>query len=239
MRSTRIEPEPILTELKRQPKSVLLEYLSAAVREMTEKQRRSVFGGAADQRSRQNRVLPSAVDPGTLRRETAKFRRDSQVGKYYRPFMIDSKNFMHVPEETTAWCDTFAKLTNETCQLTAQGEHAAAVRCFAVLYELLEAMENGDSDIVFAHELGGWMIPVDDKVWFKSYLTSLAAVSTPTRFAQTAAPILKMDSHQSFAADAYASAMSVASPQQRTALEAEIERLHIRIESARPDLRRR
>src|SRR5689334_2803010 len=110
MRSAPVEKQTVLNHLKRQRKPVLLEYLSAALREMTEKQRRTVFSRATDEQSRTKRLPASQCDPRALRRDVAKFRRDSFARKYYRPFMIDSKNFMHVPSETTAWCDRFAQL---------------------------------------------------------------------------------------------------------------------------------
>ena len=52
--------------------------------------------------------------------------------------------------------------------------HAAA--CFGILYELIDAMERGD-EIVFAEEVGGWMIPGDEKEYVAAYMTSLAATT--------------------------------------------------------------
>jgi len=229
------DEQTVLEKLRSKRKSELLDYLRAALQEMTPKQRGAAFADLLCRLPR--RTVPAAtVDAGSLRREIAKFRRDSLARKYYRPFMIDSKNFMHVPTETSAWCDRFARLAKDTCRLTKQGEHVAAVRCFAVLYELLEAMESGDSQIVFAHELGGWMISADEKVWLGAYLQSLAATTTPEAFARAAAPMLWRDSTQSFAANVSASAMRVATADQRAALEAERLRRGIRTE---PDPRLR
>jgi hypothetical protein len=103
-----------------------------------------------------------------------------------------------------------------------------AVRGFSVLYELLDAMESGDAEIIFAHESGGWMIPVDEKVWLKAYLKSLAATATPRRFAKVVTPMLLHDSVQSFAAEVHASALEVATLSQRAAMEAERIRRGIR-----------
>ena len=79
-----------------------------------------------------------------------------------------------------------------------RGEHAQAVSCFAMLYELLEALESGE-EIIFAEEAGSWMIPTDHKAWLKAYLTSLAATTTPETFAAAALPMIERDSGHSFA----------------------------------------
>ena len=223
--------------LRRCRKSELLDYVCAAYGYLTERQRARVFLDLFGRSGKTPR--PMKCDPRRLVREVAKFRRDSFAGKYYSSFMIDSKNFMQIPAETSLWCDRFARLTKQACELTREGEHRAAVRCFSALYELLEAMESGDSKIVFAHELGGWLIPDDEKVWLKAYLRSLAATAEPQEFAKTVAPILWRDSIQSFAASAYESAIQVATPTQRVALESERARRGIRIEPAGWTERRR
>src|SRR5205807_8394030 len=98
--------------------------------------------------------------------------------------------------------------------LTARGEHAQAVACFAMLYELLEALDWG-KEIIFAEEAGPWLIPSDEKAWLKAYLTSLAATATPEVFTTAAVPMLKRDSGKSFAARVYASALALANGQQK------------------------
>src|SRR5213078_1795036 len=104
---------------------------------------------------------------------------------------------MHRPKETGQWCDRFAGFVEDVCILTAQKKHAQAVACFALLYALLEALASG-KEIIFAEEVGSWMIPTDDAVWLKAYLTSLAATATPEAFAAAAIPMLQRDSYQSY-----------------------------------------
>jgi hypothetical protein len=211
--------EAVFARLARQPKSALLEHLRAAFRKMTQAQRRAVFEQVEVPTPR--RVTEPSIDGTRLLRETSRFRRDSFSHRYYAPFMIDSKNFMHVPEATTAWCGRFARLTKDACKLTEQGDHGRAARCFSILYELLTVMEFGDHEIVFAHELGGWLIPADERVWLKSYMQSLAATAKPERFAKIVTPLLWRDSIQSFSADVHTSAMQVATLPQRAAMEAQ------------------
>ena len=101
---------------------------------------------------------------------------------YYQSFKINSKNFNHIPAKTEEWFDRLGDLLTETSKLTRQGDHPTAVACFDRLYALIETMEEGDS-IVFADEIGSWMIPVEEEEWVTDYLTSLAATPTPDVFA--------------------------------------------------------
>jgi hypothetical protein len=126
----------------------------------------------------------------------------------------------------------------ELLKLTGQGDHAEAVACFDRLFALIEAMESGDKEIVFADELGSWMIPVREEVWVADYLISLAATTTPDEFAAKAIPLIRRDSYQSFAAHTYKSALKAASKDQASCLKAEIQRLQIRTSPEKRNPRR-
>jgi hypothetical protein len=217
-----MKEKELFAHLAKQKKSVLLDYLHGAFREMSEEQRCDVFAEALPTLRRQS------VDGNRLSKELDSFRRDSLARKYYAPFMMNSKNYRHIPEKTRQWCKRFAGFAEAAMNLTKKEKHAQAVRCFALLWELMRAVDSGE-EIIFAEEAGSWMIPADGKVWLKTYLTSLAHTANPEEFATTALPILKWDSHNSFAAGVYASALQVANSQQRARLQAEIERCQIRI----------
>ena len=106
-------------------------------------------------------------------------------------------------------------------QLTSQGDHGWAVKCFDVLLDLIGHMEKGE-EIVFADEMGSWMIPIDDKDWIAAYMISLAATAEPAEFAAKAIPVISRDSGQSFTGKAYASARKVANKEQLGELEAQV-----------------
>jgi hypothetical protein len=207
--------------LKRQKKSVLLDLLERSYDVMDPKQQRAVFGALTKQ-------PPTAkVKAAALLEEVEQFRRDSLAGKYYQSFMINSKNWTHIPDKTDEWFDRLGDLLKDTSKLTGQGNHAEAVACFDRLYALIGAMESGDKEIVFADELGSWMIPVREEVWVADYLISLAATTTPDEFAAKAIPLIRRDSYQSFAAHTYKSALKAASKDQALQLKVEIKRLQI------------
>jgi hypothetical protein len=224
-----IDKATVINLLKRRKKAELLEILSAAFDAMEGKQRRAVFFDLV----RESR--PARVDGAALLGEVQVFHRDSLAGTYYAPFMINSKNFTHIPDETREWCDRIADLLKQTSKLAGQGDHAQAVKCFELLFEVLQKMEYGE-EIVFADEMGSWMIPIDDKEWIAAYLTSLAATCDPDGFAAKALPLVRRDSGQSFRAGAYKSALKVANQEQQARLKAEITRQKVRTDrdSQRP-----
>jgi hypothetical protein len=208
--------------LKRRKKAALLELLEQAFFEMEPEQQRAVFGELLEK-------APAAkVESAVLQEEVAQFERDSLSKRYYQSFMINSKNWTHVPAKTHEWFDRMGDLLKDASRLTRQGDHAEAAACFERLFALIERMESGDDQIVFADEYGSWMIPVEEKEWVADYLTSLAATTTPDEFAAKAVPLVDRDSFQSFAAHTYKSALKAASNEQATHLKAEIMRQQIR-----------
>jgi hypothetical protein len=216
-----VNEQEVFAYLQKQKKAVLLDYLRDAFRQMTAEQRRAVFADAV------RKPLKAKIDADELREEIEQFRSDSLARYYYAPFNVNSKNFMHIPEKTHEWCDLFARFIAEASLLTARGDHAQAVACFAMLSELVEALDSG-REIIFAEEAGSWMIPTDKKAWQKAYLTSLAATATPEAFTAAALPLLKRDSYQSFSGQVYPTALEVANPQQKAHLQAEVQRQKIR-----------
>lgn len=171
---------------------------------------------------------PTSVDGETLLTEAEEFRRDSLAGLYYAPFDVNSKNWMHVPEETKEWFERLGDLLQASARLTAQGDHPYAVACFDVLYEVIDQMEHG-GEIVFGDEIGSWMIPGGEKQFIAAYMTSLAATATLEEFTAAALPLIRRDSRHAFAAQAYASAMRAANEAHRAYLEAGIQRQEIKI----------
>lgn len=207
--------------LSTQEPSVLLDLLSQAYDQMDHDQRRWVFGKLTDT------LPPESVDAETLLAEIKQFQKNSLAGVYYAPFDINSKNFMDVPEETEDWFEELSDFLKASTQLTRQSDHAHAVACFKILYELINTMERGE-EIVFADELGSWMIQGDEKEYLAAYLTSLAATASPEEFSATAAPLIKRDSRHSFADQVYPTALRTADEAQREHLEAELKRQKIR-----------
>jgi hypothetical protein len=216
-----IDRARLLDILKRQKKAVLLDLLEHPFDALDPKEQRAVFGELL-------KKPPTAkVKAVALREEVAQFERDSLSKKYYQFFMINSKNYRHIPDKTDEWFGRMGDLLKDASKLTRQGDHTEAAACFERLFALIERMESGDDEIVFADEYGSWMIPVREEDWVADYLTSLAATTTPEEFAARAIPLIRRDSYRSFAAHTYQSALKAASKEQASRLKAEVKRLQI------------
>jgi hypothetical protein len=188
---------------------------------MSTDQRETVFGRTI------RKTEPLHVDGASLVTQVRQFQRDSLAGTYYAPFDISSKNFMHVPEETKAWFEQLGDLLTDSARLSQQGDHADAVACFQILYDLVEALCRGD-EIVFADEYGTWMIPVDERKIIPAYLVSLSSTTTPEAYVDAALPLIRRDSLESFTKKTYAAALRAADKSQKAHLKAEVKRLQVR-----------
>ncbi len=213
-----MDKEQLFNILAKQPKSVLLDALSSAYNELTTRQQRWIFEEFIPE--------PSSIDSKKLLKDVKKFEQDSLSGVYYAQFDINSKNYMHIPEETEEWFDRLGDLLKESTRLTEQKEHAQAVECFDILFKLIAEMEKGE-EIVFAHELGSWMIPGGEKKALAAYISSLAATKSPEEFTAIVLPFVKRDSYHSFADKVYTSANRFASKEQKAHLNAELKRQQI------------
>ena len=217
-----MEKQEVFKLLSRRKKTELLQLLESMYDELSTRQRRSIFGHLAEQ------TTSVKVRPNAVVRDVEVFHRESLEGVYYAPFDMNSKNYMHVPEETELWSERLGDLLKKSSQLSKQGAHHDAVTCFALLYETVFAMEEG-GEIVFAEEVGSWMIPVEEKEIIADYMVSLGATSSAEEFADAAIPLIKRDSYASLADKVYASARRAASREQKAHLAAAVERQGIRV----------
>ena len=212
----------VFTFLQQQEPTMLIEVLQNAYHAMTTKQRQAVFGALVKQ------IPPSPVDGEQLQREIHTFSQASLAGAYYAPFNINSQNFSDIPEETDAWFEQLGDFLARSTLLADQGQHHDACACFGLLYELIEQMERGE-EIVFAEEVGSWMIPGDEKVYLQAYIRALAATTTPEDFTEAMVPLLRRDRYASFAHKVYATALRAANARQKAHLKAAVTRHQIKI----------
>lgn len=209
--------------LSEQDKATLLALLDTAYDLLSYDNRDAVFGKYVRE------MPPAQIDGEILLADIEQFAALSRDGYYYEPFMIDSKNYRHVPGETEEWFEKMGGFLQDCCQLTAQGEYQQAVPCFRLLYELIEELEDGE-EIVFGHEIGSWMIPGDEKQYLTAYITAVSQTTTPDIFADVVVPLARRDSQHSLAGQVYATACRLANSAQKEKLDAEIKRLNIRTE---------
>ena len=206
--------------LSEEDATALLELLRNAYNYLSHDDRNTLFGQYVEE------MPPVQVDGEALLADIEHFAALSRDGFYYAPIMINSKNFMDLPEETEEWFKKLGDFLQDTCQLTAQEEYLAAVACFGLLFELINEMEAGE-EIVFADEMGSWMIPGDEKQYLKAYITAVAQTTNPDEFAAIVIPLARRDSYHSLTGEVYATACRLADVAHKEKLEAEIKRLNI------------
>jgi len=182
---------------------------------------KNVFGHIEDKF-----IKKSNGDGKAILKKVQKFQKDSLQGVYYAPFDINSKNFMNIPEETDMWFENLAEFLTESSRLSMQCDHVNAVKCFEILFELIDKMCD---EIVFADELGIWMLPIKMEPCITAYFKSAAAILNPKEYAKTVLPVIRQDSCASFCNKAYEKANRAANTQQKIALEENIIRNNIRV----------
>lgn len=206
-----MDGERLFKFLKKQKKNDLLEFLQSSFNYMDTEQRRSVFGKFY------NQIEPGRINGKKLLQKIQKFEKDSFAGEYYAPFEINSKNFSEIPQETEMWFEELNELLSSSTQLSKQGDHAVAIECFSILYDLISDMDSGE-EIVFADEYGSWMIPGDEKEYIRAYITSLAKMKSPEDFSDLVIPLIRRDSYESFVNKVYNFAIKVATDEQKSYL---------------------
>lgn len=216
----------LFQNLRQKDADTLLDLLSSAYEFLSYDDREYLFGDYVQE------LPPADVEGAALLGQIELFVENSQAGFYYAPFDINSKNYRHIPEETEEWFEKMGDYLLDCCRLTEQGDYENAVACFDLLFELIEEIDKGE-EIVFADELGSWMIPVDEKQYNEAYLTALAATAAPEAFAERVAPLAQKDSRYNFYGQVYETAVRLANDAQKAQLDAEVKRRKIRTKPER------
>lgn len=189
-----------------------IQLLKASYDNMNTQQKRNVF-----YQLEKVYINNNLIDADALLNEILKFREDSLQGVYFAPFMINSKNYMEVPEETDMWFEKLAELLLESTKLSQQGHHTEAVQCFNILFECVESMESGE-DIIFADEYGMWMLPIHEEPYIEAYIQSAAAILNPSDYLEAVLPLIKRDGYTSFCNKVYEKAKLTANKKQQSLL---------------------
>ncbi len=203
---------PLLDKLK---KDELNEYLKTSFYEMEDRQKRDVFGKMYEEKLSEKR------SPQKFYSEIKKFHEKSINGDYYAPFIINSKNFSDIPQETDEWFSELSYYLDESSRLVESEEYNLSNSCFELLFDLISKMENGE-EIVFADEYGTWMI-ICDTDYDESYIKSLAKIEDEIIFTEKVIPLLKRDSLESLSGGIYGKIGKYSTKEQLKLVEQEIE----------------
>jgi len=187
-------------------------------------QRQMVFGKIMQQLI--NTTKLKETDGDRLVQEVSDFYKSSLKGDYYEPFDIGSKNYMDIPEGTSRWCNEYGIHLDQTSQLSLQGLHHQAIKCFQLLFDLIDKL--GQDKIIFADEVGSWMVGGNDEQAVECYIVSLAKVCSPSDFTKHMVVLLKKDSYESFKNKVFEKATAMGTKAQIACLNKEAHHLKIK-----------
>jgi len=208
----------IINKLK---KSELVALLEDAFDNMDGKTQRYAFGELYKKHTQKERT------PKQLLERIKTFHTKSMNGHYYAPFDINSKNFSDIPKETDEWFDELADYLDFTSELVQKKEYETSLKCFKILFELIDRINNGE-EIVFADELGDWMINTK-KDHIEHYIIVLSkAVESIEDYVNILIPRIKSDSYFSFSDKVYKKVKKHSSSMQIKAINKEIKAQSIR-----------
>lgn len=217
-----INKATLFEAIDKMERTALLQLLQDAFENMNERTQRAVFGEIYKVHTKSERT------PDDLLADIEAFYSRSLLGHYYAPFRINSKNFMDVPEETEEWFDKLGYYLDFTSELVAEKQYEAGIQCFKLLFELIDKMGDGE-EIVFADELGDWMITTKTD-YVEHYIIAVThAAETTTEYVAALIPRLQEDSYFSFYNKVYKKIKKHASKEQLQAINTAIEEHSIRV----------
>ncbi len=191
-----INKEKLFTVINTLSKSELISLLEDSFDNMEGTSQRNVFGELFKEHTKKERT------PEKLLEEIEKFYNKSKKGYYYAPFDINSKNFSDVPEETDEWFDEISDYLDFVSELVEDGENEIALKCFRILFELIDLMECGE-EIVFADEFGPWMMHTKEDYIEKYIIAVSKEIKEIEEYVSMLIPIIKNDSYSSFSDKVY------------------------------------
>ena len=205
-----MQKEILIKALKKQTKEELISLLLDSYEIMNNAKRYEIFNPIYD-----HEVEPK-FNASKIYSSVKKFYDDSISKKYYAPFAINSKNYSYVPEKTELWCDMIADLFRKTIELHHHEQHELTVKCFDMLFYL---QENMCEEIVFADELGTWMIPIKQSEIIPKFIESAAKVSKPNEFKNQIKMLMFIDDYDFKKEKVFNKAMKAGSKEHKKAIE--------------------
>jgi hypothetical protein len=235
--------------MPRQPVAIDNDKLRAAVRKLGHEYVFSMLDDAIDllPPAKLSKIAKKYLDLKSLRpdietktkanllADVKAFDKASRASAYYESFMVNSKNYTEQSTGTTAWIAEYRRLLDRCVAEETKGSPAEVRAAFAILFELLDYIDECNDDVIFfADEGGSWQVGVDWKRVLPPWFRVLSATATPGEYAERIRSLL--EHHYDYGRDKMlAVARKTATPEQRAALaSASGTQVHGRRHGARP-----
>ncbi|MEM6318979.1 MAG: hypothetical protein AAF960_15000 [Bacteroidota bacterium] len=217
-----IDKSKLFEAIQQLEKSELIALLDRTFTKMDGATQRNTFGPLFKQHTKKERT------PEKLLADIEAFYKKSVDGYYYAPFDVNSKNFSDIPEETDEWFDEIADYLDFASELVEEKQYAMGLKCLNLLMELIDKMESGE-EIVFADELGSWMLSTEEDYIEKYILVVSKEVSSVDEYVELLIPRIKSDSFFSFYDKVYQKVKKHANAEQLKAIKAAVKQQNIRV----------
>lgn len=205
-----MDEELLLEALKKQSKEKLIYLLLCSFDVLDDAKRLQVFNEIY------YKEQTPVFNPQKIYNSVKTFYNDSKAKKYYDLLSSGSKSGSDVPEKTQIWFEMLADLFKKTIELNLHNEHALAVECFDMLYYL---QENMSEEIVFADELGSWMIPIKQSEAIPKYIESISKVCKPEEYKERIKLVMNIDAHDYQKSKIFNKALEVGNREQKKCIE--------------------
>ena len=217
-----IQKNKLFEAINKLKKSELLSLLEDAFNNMDGKTQRNVFGELFKAHTKKERT------PEKLLKGIEHFYKKSMDGYYYAPFDVNSKNFSDIPEETDEWFDELGDYLDFTSTMVNEQQYEIGLKCFTILFDLIDRMESGE-EIVFADELGSWMISTKEDYIEKYVIVLSKEVKSIEEYIKILIPRIQSDSYFSFSNEVYKKVKKHSSDAQLKAIKKEVKLQSIRV----------
>ncbi len=214
MPKTLISQAQLRKQLRQFDRSALHAMLGRALEQLSDEQLCTVVADYL----RPEDLRPDDDEPTTFAGEVLDFHQRSVRGEYYESFDYNSRNYHGQSAGTAGFIAEFTRLLERCVVASNSGAEASAE--FALLFDLMDKIDECNDDIVFfADEGGAWQLYVDWRVVVPAWCTCLAKTTTAQGFADAVLNLIQ--NHARCQRDELvAVAASVGTPEQRAALAA-------------------
>ena len=171
-----------------------------------------------------SQLRPEAHRPKNLLEEVKAFEQASLRGDYFESFDVNSKNCTELSKGTRAWIFEFNRLLDRCITGAKKDDKGETRQAIEISFGLLRHIDECLDDVIFFPDEGGsWQVGVDwDKV-LPAWFVCLSATAQPEEYARRVVEIV--DEFQHYSRDKHlSSARRVATPSQRHALQALLQR---------------
>lgn len=227
MSEVRIDPEKLRDAVRKLGDDYVFYMLDDAISLLSPTKLEKLAGQYLDVK----RLRPDAEPTGgerTLLALVKTFDARSRAGGYYESFNVDSKNCTDSSPGTRSFIAECRRLLDRCVAETRKGDPVETRASFETIFNLLRHIDDAHDDVIFfADEGESWQVGVEWRKVFPAWFRCLSRTAPPDDFGRLVVDTVNaLDGRGDLRH--IASARKLASPEQRRALDAVLDRRKLR-----------